>query len=634
MDHHSIYFSSTAQGDIFPNNTRSNFENSLNNLDHIKDENLEVAIRSITFDNSIESVKIVKQRSPDLISFEKINLSSSLDLMNFRNHDTKINFVTNKNESVQYNKNRQYIICFHGDNPKLLDTFWIQNEMAKFSSINIIFFPKKKKKKRGQSAYIMRNIYINPQTLKTHQDFVSLLNNCLSNFIFTSLPSSKVKIKENNIFGINLAEKTVLLGTQFFRLLEINKEDISSVTDIRQLSRMYAIDCKKQKYNNFKFKEVINSILDKTNFQFYQINNGQNKGCCLKLSKKEVYALQTNILKNNNFRNSVFDKIVSIFCVSSLEDNTVQINFLNPIFFKTNKSLMSQAQFKLIDTDTNNEPKFLAGSPTYIHAMTRPLKSYHHVKNVYLDSSCPVSKEMFKSNSNMAFRIKLAETFLLEGDWSICLKKLIIPASMNNIYKEYCTMKFRLENNIYTTDIHIESGHYPTITHLLEQIQHQIDDSSIPVQLNIINGKVMITHNAIKGDLSLSSSLANILGFVQSADTQLHQIQLASSSTIQAQYNPNLDFLLPKNIIVTTDVVESSIFAAQHVKILRLISNNHKTISSSPLLEFEFIHDEWVKLDIKSFETIQINILDVTGKIVESSSDLPSFLELQIIKLN
>ena len=58
MDHHSIYFSSTAQGDIFPNNTRSNFENSLNNLDHIKDEDLEVAIRSITFDNSIESVYV------------------------------------------------------------------------------------------------------------------------------------------------------------------------------------------------------------------------------------------------------------------------------------------------------------------------------------------------------------------------------------------------------------------------------------------------------------------------------------------------------------------------------------------------------------------------------------------------
>ena len=90
-----------------------------------------------------------------------------------------------------------------------------------------------------------------------------------------------------SLLGINFEDRIVLLGTQFFRLLEINKEDISSVTDIRQLSKMYAIDCKKQKYNNFKFKEVINSILDKTNFQFYQIKNGQNKGCCLKLSKKD-----------------------------------------------------------------------------------------------------------------------------------------------------------------------------------------------------------------------------------------------------------------------------------------------------------------------------------------------------------
>ena len=632
MDHHSIYFSSTAQGDIFPNNTRSNFENSLNDLDHIKEENLEVAIRSITFDNSIESVKIARHRSPDLISFEKINLSNNLDLLNFRNHDTKINFVSNKNEKIKYNQNRQYIICFHGDNPKLLDTFWFENEMARFTSINIIFFPKKKKKKKKKSTYIMRNIYLNPQILRTHQDFVSLMNNCLSNFVFTSLPTSKVKINQNKIFVTDLDNKTVLLGRQFLRLLEVTKEDISSVTSIRELAKKNDIDSEKQTYANFKFKEIINSILNQTDYVFYQLKMGQNKGCCLKLSKKEVYALRTNYLQTTNFRNSQFDKIVSIFSVSSLDNNVVQINFSNPIYFKTNKSLLSHTQFKLIDTDTNQEPKFLLGSPTYIHAMTRPLSSYHNVKNVYLDSSCPISKEMFQSNTNMSFKIKLAETFLLEGDWSICLKKLIIPASMNNVYKDYCIMKIRLENNIYT-DIHIESGYYPTITDLLEQIQHQMDVNLIPVNFNIHNGKVIITHSS-KGELSFTSSLANILGFIQSADTQLYQIHLESSPTIQAQFDPNLDFLLPKNIIVTTDVVESSIFAAQHVKILRLISNNHKTSKNSPLLEFEFIHDEWVKLDIKSFETIQINILDVTGKIVESSSDLPSFLELQMIKLD
>ena len=63
MNVHSIYYSSNAQGNIFPNNSRSNFKNYLNNLDHISsDDDLEVGIRSISFDNSIESVKIVSSR--------------------------------------------------------------------------------------------------------------------------------------------------------------------------------------------------------------------------------------------------------------------------------------------------------------------------------------------------------------------------------------------------------------------------------------------------------------------------------------------------------------------------------------------------------------------------------------------
>ena len=425
MKVNSIYYSSNGQANIFPNNSRSNFKNYLNNLDHISDDDLEVGVRSISFDNAIESVKIVSSfRSPDLISFEKLNLSESLDLMNFRNHDTKINFVTNKNESVKYNKNRQYVISYYGSNTKQLDSFWIENDEAKFTSINIIFFPKKRKRRKNKSAYIMRNIYLNSQILRTHQDFVCLINNCLSNFLFSTLPTSKVVIKDNSIFGFNFENRIVLLGTQFFRLLEIKNENITSVKDIRQLTKMYAIECKKQKYNDFVFKEIINTILDKTNFRYYPLKNDYNKGCCLKLSKKEVYALQTNMIKTNNFRNSLFDKITNIFCVTSLEDNIVQINFLNPIFFKTNKSLLSQAHFKIIDTDTNKEPKFLLGAPTYIHAMARPIKSEESVKNLYLDSSCTLSKEMFPSNSNMSFRIKLAETFLLEGEWSICLKKL------------------------------------------------------------------------------------------------------------------------------------------------------------------------------------------------------------------
>ena len=53
MDNHNIYYASNAQPDIFSQNTRSKFENNIQkeNLDYIPDDDLEVAIKSITFDN-------------------------------------------------------------------------------------------------------------------------------------------------------------------------------------------------------------------------------------------------------------------------------------------------------------------------------------------------------------------------------------------------------------------------------------------------------------------------------------------------------------------------------------------------------------------------------------------------------
>ena len=50
----NIFYSSNANSDIYPNNTRSKFNTYINihSLDYLPDENIEVAIKSITFDNT------------------------------------------------------------------------------------------------------------------------------------------------------------------------------------------------------------------------------------------------------------------------------------------------------------------------------------------------------------------------------------------------------------------------------------------------------------------------------------------------------------------------------------------------------------------------------------------------------
>ena len=104
----------------------------------------------------------------------------------------------------------------------------------------------------------------------------------------------------------------------------------------------------------------------------------------------------------------------------------------------------------------------------------------------------------------------------------------------------------------------------------------------------------------------------------------------ATQNTIVGKNMPDINFLLPRNIIITCDLVEHTIFAAQQLKVLRLIANTKNTVS--PFLEFEFLQDEPVKMAVKDFETIEINILDVTGIVVNTESKLPSYFEIELVK--
>ena len=74
MHNHNIFYSSNAQQNIFTENTRSNFQNDIQkeHLNYIPDDDLEVGIKSITFDNYLKTAQIYHQETePHLIIFQK-----------------------------------------------------------------------------------------------------------------------------------------------------------------------------------------------------------------------------------------------------------------------------------------------------------------------------------------------------------------------------------------------------------------------------------------------------------------------------------------------------------------------------------------------------------------------------------
>ena len=230
----------------------------------------------------------------------------------------------------------------------------------------------------------------------------------------------------------------------------------------------------------------------------------------------------------------------------------------------------------------------------------------------------------------MSFKTKLPEHFDLLGDWYLNLKKLIIPSKLNNIYKKLCWVVYR-ENDRFRGYASIEDEYYPDIETLLKTLEDELEKAKIPMLTYINAGKVLITSSTnpnSKSKIYISPHLSMILGLHD--ELKEFKNDFSIQNTIVGKNMTDINFLLPRNIIITCDLVEHTIFSAQQLKLLRLITNTKNT--ESPFLEFEFLQDEPVKMGVKDFETIEINILDVTGTVVKTESKLASYFEIELVK--
>ena len=139
------------------------------------------------------------------------------------------------------------------------------------------------------------------------------------------------------------------------------------------------------------------------------------------LLKDDVLAIHSNICEYT-IRNGEYDQIISLFNASKLESDVVHVDFKNPTFFETRKELLSRANFKIIDVNTNTAPNFSIGSPTFIQVVIR--KSVPRMKkpfNIFLDSSCPKSKVLYPKNNNMEYTIDLPERMDLNRNRHVAL---------------------------------------------------------------------------------------------------------------------------------------------------------------------------------------------------------------------
>ena len=103
---------------------------------------------------------------------------------------------------------------------------------------------------------------------------------------------------------------------------------------------------------------------------------------------------------------------------------------------------------------------------------------------IFVESNDVKSMEKFEENSNMEFTIDLPERFRL-GDWQVCLKSMIIPSRVWNVYDESMPSWVFTSNTLLEGqgfEYTIPQGSYK-IVDILILIQFRLDALKVPVTI-------------------------------------------------------------------------------------------------------------------------------------------------------
>ena len=261
---------------------------------------------------------------------------------------------------------------------------------------------------------------------------------------------------------------------------------------------------------------------------------------------------------------------------------------------------MSNAKFDIEALFPNGSPKFAIGSPTYIQLIVReaPIEMKRPF-NIFLDSSCSISKELYPQNTNTDFTIELSERLKFRLNWTVSLKTLFLSNKIHNI--EDCTIIYQYITDEYdiavSKTLTIENGHYNTLDQILKMIQQGFRENRMPFLIKEVNnGRVKISHTkriskGYKVNFIMSKYLASILGYT-SSPRDMQFLRFDQNNAFIAPHKPNLFLTYPRNLIIGCHLVQSTIFGGEPFQLLRLVTNSDNL--DSDVLSFEFLQDEKV----------------------------------------
>ena len=348
----------------------------------------------------------------------------------------------------------------------------------------------------------------------------------------------------------------------------------------------------------------------------------------------------------------------------------------------TNKPI-SQPNFKT----TNIQPTVIQCCiKSQISNMKAPLK-------FMLESNDPYSKKLFPSNNNINFTVALPRNYNLENEeWGVCLKSLHMSNKLYNIPNNKFNMNITSFEMLIKEEgggglqfipessptrepdsklLIVPPGYYGTNLNLRIRINQLLKKNKYPIELRENSdgrfifrwdrsNRSMLRSKSSESDrefiktykdantllilqLELSPHLSTALGFQQNITNVRHKLDfnsqertpvssLPGNKQFTASFPPNLLVSSPKEICVQCNLIDEMCVGQESMRMLNFISIGDEI--KNKVMTFHLNSNDYSKLKIKSFESINIRITDVQGKDLQLSSTTASPSVVHIVFTN
>ena len=231
------------------------------------------------------------------------------------------------------------------------------------------------------------------------------------------------------------------------------------------------------------------------------------------------------------------------------------------------------------------------------------------MSNFYLTLPSNSSMSYYEDNTLASFTTRLPNTIDLEGDWEVGLVEIQYPHNWFNVPSEVTARSFRMrgrrDGRAEDRRFIIRDGYYPSVRSLLDEIENKGNNAAnstnmVDLHFDTVTQKVSQVNINLPDTVDVPAHIQQMLGMNNSYFTRDSRV---TDSVVNM--NP-LD-----SLYVYCDVVEPRVVGDSLTPLLRIVPVEGE---HGELVTRIYTNVHYVRVQRKTFQTLEVNIRDRTGK--------------------